>query len=155
MPRMGKQGEGHDMQILVRDVMVTAPKLLGPDATVDQIRLVFEDNHVHMALIVAKDRRLLTAIDRSDIPPAVDGTARASALGTLVGRTVNPDCLLSTATSDLRSSGRRRFAVTDEQNRLLGLLCLKRSGNGYCSDEGVRARAEERSKAPSRPCFSS
>jgi predicted transcriptional regulator len=132
------------MQVLVRDVMVTAPKILGPDATVNQIRLLFEDDHVHMAVIVDGDRRLLTAIDRSDIPPAIDGTARASSLGTVAGRTINPDCLLSMATSGLQSSGRRRLAVTDEQNRLLGLLCLKRSGNGYCSDEGVRARAEER-----------
>jgi predicted transcriptional regulator len=144
------QSEEQGMQVLVRNVMVTMPKTLGPLATVDQIRLVFEDDHVHMALIVDKDRRLLTTIDRADIPPAVDGATQASIRGTLVGRTIDPDRLLSSATADLQASGRRRLAVTDEQNHLLGLLCLKRSGSGYCSDEGVRTRAEERSEALSR-----
>ncbi|MGW1564687.1 hypothetical protein ACWCQ1_51030 [Streptomyces sp. NPDC002144] len=49
--------------------------------------------------------------------------------------------------------GRRRLAVTDGCGRLLGLLCLKRSGNGYCSDEGIRARADERERTRSSPMF--
>jgi hypothetical protein len=40
--------------------------------------------------------------------------------------------------------GRRRLAVTDEAGRLLGLLCLKKDGTGYCSDDGIRERAAER-----------
>jgi hypothetical protein len=38
---------------------------------------------------------------------------------------------------------RRRLAVVDHTGRLLGLLCLKHDGRGYCTDEGIRARATE------------
>jgi hypothetical protein len=42
------------------------------------------------------------------------------------------------------AAGRRRVAVVTDGGRLVGLLCLKRSGRGFCSDAGIRARAEER-----------
>ena len=38
-------------------------------------------------------------------------------------------------------TGRRRAAVTGADGRLLGLLCLKVSRTGFCSDQDVRARA--------------
>jgi hypothetical protein len=37
----------------------------------------------------------------------------------------------------------RRIAVVDEHGALLGLLCLKRSGTGFCSDDDVAARAAD------------
>ena len=39
------------------------------------------------------------------------------------------------------AAGGRRLAVVDHRLRLLGLLCLKRSGLGFCSDRDVAARA--------------
>jgi len=39
------------------------------------------------------------------------------------------------------ATGRRRAAVTSADGRLLGLLCLKASRAGFCSDQDVRARA--------------
>lgn len=140
--------------MLVREAMVTSPKTLGPLTTVNQVRSVFQDDHIHMALIVDAELRLITTIERPDIPLSVDGGTRASICGTLVGRTITPDTLLSTATSVLLSEGRRRLAVTNDRNHLMGLLCLKRSGRGYCSDEGVQARAGERSRASVRSCCS-
>jgi hypothetical protein len=41
---------------------------------------------------------------------------------------------------------RRRLAVVDESGRLLGLLCLKKDQCGYCSDEGIRERAQGRAR---------
>ena len=41
----------------------------------------------------------------------------------------------------MTSTGRRRAAVTSADGRLLGLLCLKASRAGFCSDQDVRARA--------------
>jgi hypothetical protein len=41
----------------------------------------------------------------------------------------------------------RRLAVVDCSGRLLGLLCRKNSGTGYCSDEGIRQRAAKRDDA--------
>jgi hypothetical protein len=41
----------------------------------------------------------------------------------------------------MTATGRRRAAVTSADGRLLGLLCLKASRAGFCSDQDVRARA--------------
>jgi hypothetical protein len=40
----------------------------------------------------------------------------------------------------MRASGRRRLAVTSDDGTLVGLLCLKASGNGFCSDGDVASR---------------
>jgi CBS-domain-containing membrane protein len=147
------QFEKPERQVLVRDAMVTMPKTLGPLTTVKQVRAEFEDDHIHMLLVVDAEQYLITTIERSDVPLAANGGTRASMFGTLVGRTIKPDSILSAATSVLKSKGQRRLAVTDDRNRLVGLLCLKRNGSGYCSDEGVQARIEERSSVSSRACY--
>lgn len=128
--------------VRVADVMVTCPKTHAPDSRLEEIRALFEDDHVHMALIVGTGGRLVTTIERSDLAAASTGPARA--LGTLADRTVRPLAPLAAATAELLRSKRRRLAVVDDRGRLLGLLCLKRDGTGYCSDEGIRARERER-----------
>jgi hypothetical protein len=94
-----------------------------------------------MALVVDRDRRLVTTIERTDLVVCASSGTPAGELGTLGGRTVGPSDLLATAWGALVREGRRRLAVVDDSGRLLGLLCLKRDGRGFCSDEGVRARA--------------
>ena len=125
------------------DAMVTCPKTHSPESSVEEIRALFDDEHVHIALIVGRDGRLITTIERPDLAAAVPSSTPVAELGTLVGRTVGPSSPLDAATAALLREGRRRLAVVDRSGRLLGLLCLKRHGNGYCSDEGVRARARE------------
>jgi CBS-domain-containing membrane protein len=127
---------------VVDDVMVTCPKRHAPESGIDEIRALFGDDHVHMALIVDTGGRLVTTIERPDLADTATGTARE--LGTLAGRTVHPSAALAGTTSALLQSKRRRLAVVDDVGRLLGLLCLKRDGTGYCSDEGVRRRERER-----------
>jgi hypothetical protein len=125
------------------DAMVRFPKTLGPETGVNEIRLLFDDDHVHIALVVAADGRLITTIERTDLAAAVPSSTPVVELGTLVGRVVGPSCPLDAATAALVRQGRRRLAVVDRCGRLLGLLCLKRDGTGYCTDEGIRARADE------------
>jgi CBS-domain-containing membrane protein len=127
----------------VCDAMVTSPKMHGPDSGPEKIHAFFKDDHVHMALIVASDGRLVTTIERPDLTMVASGSAQVENLGTLVGRTARPADPLGAATATLLREGRRRLAVVDESGRLLGLLCLKKDGNGYCSDEGIRARRNE------------
>ena len=124
----------------VADAMVTCPKQHRPDSEAEEIRALFEDEHVHMALIVAADGRLITTIERSDLAAAASSSASVGELGTLVGRTVGPLDILDAVTAALLRERRRRLAVVDDSGRLLGLLCLKRDGTGYCSDESVRER---------------
>jgi CBS-domain-containing membrane protein len=127
----------------VADAMVTCPTTHGLDTAVDEIRAFFADDHVHMALIVAAGQRLVTTIERADLPASSSGLPPAAELGTLTGRTVSPSAALDAVTAALLRDRRRRLAVVDDRGRLLGLLCLKKSCTGYCSDGDVRERAGE------------
>lgn len=127
--------------------MVRFPKTMDPGATPEEIRAFFEDDHVHMALIVAPGGRLVTTIERPDLA-AGSCSAPARALGTLAGRTVRATEPLDAVTATLLRSRRRRMAVVDDSGRLRGLVCLKKDGTGYCSDEGIRRRAEARVATP-------
>ncbi|HEY2549072.1 MAG TPA: hypothetical protein VGI64_00690 [Streptosporangiaceae bacterium] len=135
----------------VADAMVTCPKTHGPDCDPAAIRDFFTDEHLHMALIVARDGRLLTTIERPDLAGAAPGWSHVAKLGTLTGRTTAPAEPLATATNRLLAEGRRRLAVIDSSGRLLGLLCLKNDGTGFCSDAGIRERAFSRPAAPRCP----
>jgi CBS domain-containing protein len=120
--------------------MVTTPAVHDPRTTVAQLRAFFRDNHVHMALLV-DGARLLGTVDRGDLVPALSGENPAAAIAKLDGRTISPDTVLSEAFKAMKRNDRRRLAVTSDDSTLLGLLCLKRSGLGFCSDTDVRSRS--------------
>lgn len=130
--------------------MITCPKIHRPDCAPADIRALFDDDHVHLALVVTEDGQLLTTVERADLT-AVDSAgawsrqpASVAGLGTLVDRTVGPSEALDAVTATLVRSGRRRLAVIGDSGRLVGLLCLKRDRSGYCTDDGVAARVTER-----------
>ena len=136
----------------VSDAMVTGPKTHAPESALEEIRAFFDDDHVHMALIVGADGLLLTTIERADLPPVARGAVSAAALGTLAGRTVGPGDPLDACTTALLWAGRRRLAVVDATGVLLGLLCMKKDGTGYCSDAGIRRRATRGCTEPRHRC---
>lgn len=127
----------------VADAMVTIPKTLSPNASYRDVELLFRDDHVQMALVVNPDGRLVTTIERSDFLFGPSTGPHAAELGRLAGRTIAPDQALDAAALRLTREGRRRLAVVDATGLLLGLLCRKRDGRGFCSDAGVRARSEQ------------
>ena len=90
---------------LVADAMVTILRTHGPECGLEEIRALFEDDHVHMALIVSADRRLVTTIERSDLTEAASGLRCAAELGTLVGRTVAPSRTLAAVTETMFAAG--------------------------------------------------
>lgn len=127
---------------VVADVMLRSPKLCGTDTTVGQAREHLFDQHVH-ALLVVEGGVLVAVVERADLP----GAAAADPvwpLGRLAGRVVAAGDDLARATRTMAEQGRRRLAVVDGDGRLVGLLCRKRSGLGFCSDDGVAARAAGR-----------
>lgn len=131
------------LPICVADVMVRRPKKVCPDSPLAAIRALLQDDHVHMVLVVAPGGRLVTTIERSDLCTGLSGSTTARELGTLTDRTVAPWDSLHAANVALARGRRRRLAVIDDVGTLVGLLCLKRSGAGYCSDDGIRARAAD------------
>ncbi len=131
------------------EAMLTAPVRHPSSATVREIRDFFGDDHVHAALIVSPAGYLRAVVERGDVAGCRDPGAAAAPLGRLAGRTVPPGASLAEVHRAMFAAGRRRVAVTGADGRLLGLLCLKASGTGFCSDDDVRARA--RAPGPQAP----
>lgn len=125
----------------VGDAMLRRPKVCRPDTTMADVRALFEDDHVH-SVLVADGETLLTVLDRADVDGARPD-APAQERGRLTGRTVGPDADLDETWRRMEAEPRRRLAVVDERNALVGLLCLKRRGHGFCSDDDVASRAAE------------
>jgi len=123
----------------VADVAVTCPELHDAGTTVGELTELFLDDHVHLALLVDGDQ-LVAAVEREDLRPGLDPDLPARLVGGLDGRIVQPDAPAGKMLAWMRTECRRRLAVVDEEGRLLGLLCLKASGRGFCSDEDVARR---------------
>lgn len=126
----------------VAAAMITSPKTLPATTTVAQVREAFQDDHVHCVLIL-DGAVLLTVLERPDMVEA-DPKQPAASLGRLRGRSIGPHEDLEPVRLAMLSQRRRRLAVVDSNQTLLGLLCLKRTGLGFCSDADVGARAAER-----------
>ncbi|WP_457206779.1 CBS domain-containing protein [Nocardioides sp. P5_C9_2] len=124
------------------DAMVTAPWTHDPDLTVAGAHEAFTDSHVHM-LLLTRDGVLHGTLARDDLSSVTDAAAPALGAATLAGRTIGPEHDLEEALDLMRQRQTRRLAVVDGTGRLVGLLCLKRTLDGFCSDDDVRARALE------------
>jgi CBS domain-containing protein len=124
---------------MVADAMLTDVKVHNARTTVREIRALFDDEHVHAAVIVEAGE-LLAVVDRADLETA-DDDALALHLGRRRRRVIAPDADLALAKRLMLAGGRRRLAVVDRDGKLKGLLCLKRSRSGFCSDRDVRARS--------------
>ena len=125
----------------VASAMLRSPKLCGPQTKVADLRVFFDDPHVHAALVV-RDGVLISVVERDDL---VGQKAEAPALecGSLRGRTLTADADLELTHREMLALGRRRLTVVDAGGRVLGLLCLKRHGRGFCSEQDVLERAAE------------
>jgi predicted transcriptional regulator len=135
------EGDANCMKT-VADVMVHHPKLCHEDSTVGDVRQLFADDHVH-AILIMSGTRLLTVLDRADLGPQATDSAPAARLGRLSGRVSTPTASADTALRQMTAANRRRLAVVGPDGTLLGLLCLKRNGTGFCSDENVHQRQRE------------
>jgi hypothetical protein len=134
----------------VADAMVTIPKTMPIWSTVGEARKAFDDEHVHM-LLLTNDGYLYGTLLREDLGPGLTADSPALAAARSRGRTTGPDMDLGEAFRSMVAHGRRRIAVVGSDNRLLGLLCLKRNLNGFCSDSGITARAWAHQKLTEEP----
>lgn len=87
----------------------------------------------------------MTRTDSEDI----DSEVPAATAGTLAGRTISPDAPLGRVHAEMVAREQRRLAVVNDSTPLLGLLCLKRSRTGFCTDERVRSMRRTRRSAGS------
>jgi hypothetical protein len=127
----------------VAEVMLKTPVRHPLLATVGEIQDFFRDDHVHAALIVSPAGYLKAVVERDDLAGGQALDAAAAPLGRLAGRTVPAAASLAEVRQAMTAAGRRRAAVISADGALLGLLCLKASRAGFCSDQDVRARAQD------------
>jgi CBS domain-containing protein len=127
----------------VSDAMIITPKTLSVEISLADARRAFADTHVHM-LLLTRDGVLHGTLVRDDLRPGLDPRRPVVGLATLAGRTIGADRRVDEAQNQLDLSMTRRLAVTDADGRLLGLLCLKRSRDGFCAEADVLARAHQR-----------
>lgn len=130
----------------VVDAMLRAPKVCGPATTIAEARDVLRNDHVH-AVLITDAATLLAVVERPDLdahPLDLPAHAPALLIGRLTGRVIGPDADLEATRRAMTRTRRRRLAVVGGRGEILGLLCLKRTGLGFCSAADVRARAAER-----------
>jgi predicted transcriptional regulator len=123
----------------VAEAMITGPATHAPSATVAELRAFFRDDHVHMVLLVDQGK-LLGTVERPDLAPHLTADTAALSIMRLDGRTTAPDAPLPDVLASMKRDGRRRLAVTSTDHTLVGLLCLKAGGSGFCSDSDVWSR---------------
>lgn len=130
----------------VADAMIRAPKECGPATTAGALR------HLHAALIV-RGGTLITVIEPADLDDMTGGDVSitddvlAAGPGRLHDRTVLGSTPLRRVHRQMIETDQRRLAVVDDNGRLTGLLCLKRSRDGFCSDKEVNNRARAAANA--------
>jgi len=123
--------------------MVRHPKVLPDDATVGQVRAVFEDDHVHMVLLT-HGSLLCGTVVRGDVPDTTSEAQKALCFARLTGRTVPASAPADALLPLLVTRQERRLAVVDDDGLLVGLLCLNARGTDFCSDADVTTRAHGR-----------
>lgn len=129
----------------VTDALLRTPRVHPPNTSVGAARAFFTDDHVHAMLLVA-DGVLVAVVERGDLV-GVPAGAPARAVGRLRGRVVRPDLSLEKTRRAMTARAQRRVAVVDHDGVLLGLLCLKHHGRGFCAATDVAARESERRAA--------
>lgn len=123
--------------VTVADVMLRRPTIHPSDTTVGAAREAFAASPKLHLLLLVRDGGLVGTLDRGDLSASADPGARALEVASLDGRTVAPGAPAERLRSHMITTGIRRLAVVDGDLHLLGLLCLKASRTGFCSDEGV------------------
>ncbi|HEY7632150.1 MAG TPA: CBS domain-containing protein [Thermoleophilaceae bacterium] len=117
----------------VGDVMIKRPKTLPVDATVGDVRKLFENGSVRTGLLV-DDGRFRAAIERPNVPDSAADDARAIDFAFTPTAKVHPATPMSEAIALLDSESTRRLVVVDEDGETLrGLVALNSSRSGFCS----------------------
>jgi CBS domain-containing protein len=112
--------------------MLGRPKTVPPDATVADLRRLFENPSVRTALIVDGDAFVGT-VERGDVPDAAADDDPALPLVRLDAERVSPELLVRDAMPQLERSGEGRLVVVDPDGvTLRGLLCLKGATDAFC-----------------------
>ncbi len=111
------------------DLMLRDPKALPADASVADVQAVLANDHVQMALLT-EGRAFRGAI--TALPDGAPPEAPALGFVDPSPPTIAPDEPAAEAFARANASPNRRVLVIDEEENLLGLLCLSASRTRFC-----------------------
>lgn len=118
--------------LLVRDAMNTSPKAVPADATVADLRALFENPHVRTALVL-DGSTFMGVVHRDSMPTDSSDSDLVTTLANREVTTIGPDAPLSEALDVMDKEDERRLPVIDSDgSSLAGLLCLTRDREGFC-----------------------
>jgi CBS domain-containing protein len=116
----------------VDDVMVRDPKTLSVDTSVSQLRALFENHRVRAALLVDGDE-FAGVITPEDLPDTAAPSEPARPYARLRVPAVGPEADVADALAIMDARGDHRLVVLGpDGTRLVGLLCLDKSGSSFC-----------------------
>jgi CBS domain-containing protein len=123
-------------QLTVGEVMLSRPKTLGTDATVADLRRLFENKSVRTALLV-DGAAFFGAVERDDVPDTAGDTEPARVFARLDEEHVRPQQRVRDVIAQLDASREGRLVVVDQDGSTLrGLLCLSGIEGAFCSGDG-------------------
>jgi hypothetical protein len=110
--------------------MLRRPKTLPGDASVQAVREQLADPSVQLVLL-ADGSTFRAAV--ASIPDEAQPEEEALAYAELSPETIDPDQPAEDAFTQAVNSQHRRVIVLDDEERLLGLICLNKNRTGICS----------------------
>jgi CBS domain-containing protein len=115
--------------LVAADLMLNHPKTLGADASVAEVRDQLANPKVQMVLLT-DGRAFKGAV--TDIPADAAPSDRALAYADAGIEIISPHASADEAFERAAASANRRVVVLDEDQNLLGLLCLNARLTGFC-----------------------
>jgi CBS domain-containing protein len=123
-------------QRTVGEVMLPHPKTLGLDATVADLRRLFENHNIRTALLVDGERFVGT-VERDDVPDDTASGEPAQSFASYDDVRITPDERVRDVIPQLDASREGRLVVVgDDGTTLRGLLCLSGVEGAFCSGDG-------------------
>lgn len=114
--------------------MLRNPKTLTAAASVAEVRELLANPKVQMVLL-ADGEAFKGAV--THVPDDASPRDRAVAYVDTAAETISPDATADKAFERATASPTRRVIVLDEDDNLLGLLCLKQDRTGFCRTPGT------------------
>lgn len=131
-PRSGTVTREEAIGLTVGEVMVRSPKTLPSDATVADVRRVFEKPDVRTVLLADGDR-FGGLIERDRLPGDAPDGALAKVYLDPAPATATPGTPMPDAIDLIAARGEPRLVVLDEDGiTLRGLLCGNVTATGFC-----------------------
>ena len=120
--------------VTAADLMLHNPKTLTAAASVAEVRELLANPKVQMVLL-ADEGAFKGAV--THVPADASPRDRALAYVDTDAETISQDASADEAFERAAASPTRRVIVLDEDDNLLGLLCLNPSRTGFCQTSGT------------------